>query len=241
MNEYKKITHSPKLPRVPRSESELLKQLVEQLQFLRDDCEAFDRGALTYGKRMAVALRILLHTHRRQHALLSQLKYLETLEFVDSGAMQSDRAADVPQRMLLIKAGDPPTYEPMMMLDPFPPWIRMLPFEEWWNTPAVKDGLNHQFSRKDLVVNIAETDGGVHIDAGLTQKYHAVTYEQSMLMRNGSDWLKENIAGQAGLALMRQISHEVLHTLHQQVPGLMDQSAPILRSTRYERVLPERS
>jgi hypothetical protein len=241
MNEYKKITQSPKLLRVPRSESELLKQLVEQLQFLRDDCEAFDRGAFTYGKRMAVALRILLHTHKRQHALLSQLKYLETLEFVDSGGMQSDRAAEVPQRVLVIRAGDPPTYEPMMMLDPFPPWIRMLPFKEWWNTPAVKDGLNHQFSRKDLVLNIAETDGGVHVDVGLTPEYHAVTHEQSILMRNGSDWLKENIAGQAGLALMRQISHEVLCTLHEQVPALKDQSAPVLRSARYESVSPDGS
>lgn len=58
----------------------------EQLEFLRTSAAAYDAGAETEGKRLAVVLRTLLHTTGQQISLLEQLGIQEVLKFVDTAA-----------------------------------------------------------------------------------------------------------------------------------------------------------
>ena len=61
------------MTKVKRPDFELTPQLEEQLGFLLSSMDAFDAGAKGEAKRMAVALRILLHDRRQSASLLGQV------------------------------------------------------------------------------------------------------------------------------------------------------------------------
>src|SRR5689334_20759377 len=69
--------------KVPQTRDELLAHLADQVQFLSASAEAFDRGLEGEAKRLAVALRILLHDTRNQRSLLGQLSVKDALRFDD--------------------------------------------------------------------------------------------------------------------------------------------------------------
>lgn len=102
-------------------------------------------------------------------------------------------------------------------------------FEPWWTTPLVESSTGKYFSRKDLVLIMANQDGGAHVDSGLDQDYDALTKdvlgvwyadglsrEEALALlhadpdsREGLKTLKGNVAA----ASVRQIAYEVLLSL----------------------------
>ena len=59
-----------KMAKRPRSTEELEELLHEQLAFLESSAAAFDAGMDGEAKRLAVALRVLLHDTKNSHSLL---------------------------------------------------------------------------------------------------------------------------------------------------------------------------
>lgn len=59
--------------KVRRNEEDLRRELAAQLGFLRSSAAAFDSGFIDEAKRLAVAMRILLHDTPRSRGLLAQL------------------------------------------------------------------------------------------------------------------------------------------------------------------------
>lgn len=73
------------MQRIDRDRSELDTALLEQLAFLRSSARALDGGEQQEYKRLALALRILLHTGRPPSiALLEQLGVLDQLPLLDT-------------------------------------------------------------------------------------------------------------------------------------------------------------
>ena len=74
------------------------------------------------------------------------------------------------------------------------------------------------FNRRELIQNVANTDGGAHVDPELDEGYMRFSRENSLGWVVGEDNIEEALKGRPELACMRQIAHEVLISLKEKAP-----------------------
>jgi len=217
--------------RVQRSKDELKKELREQLLLLRHSCQAFDGGLEAVGKHLSLSLRVLLHHHGRSRALLDQLG-LRSGRFLDSAGPLNPRNLLTECNLVGMRmTSEGASYLALVSMGGGPLPLRPTPFVEWWNEPVLKDNRGRKFSRRELVLNVADTDGGAHVDPELEEKYMALSRENSLgwVFTNGD--VQSALSGRPELACMRQIAHEVLSTIHQFVPEFREFSDPVVSAT----------
>lgn len=220
--------------RVQRPKNELKHELVEQLQLLRYSCESFDSGLEAIGKHISLSLRVLLHNHGQSRALLDQLG-LRVGKYLSSAPPLNPNNLLTECNLVVMYASDTgASYLPLIATGggPFP--LQAIPFVNWWNDPVFKDNRNRKFCRRELVLNVADTDGGAHVDPELEEAYMAISRENSL----GWHFVDKNVAmalrGRPELACMRQIAHEVLSTIHQFEPEFSKWSQPIVPVTNIQ-------
>lgn len=161
---------------------------------------------------MSVVLRNLLHNHGSNRALLVQLGQLSSMRFLDS-ALPDDPGNLITYSGLVVTAHTRrgAEYVPMLDDNQVGPGEWTL-FEPWWQTPIFVDNKRRRISRKDVILALANQDGGAHIDPTLNETYFALSRENSM------GWMvtKGEVLHPMGaphLATVRQIAHEVLKSL----------------------------
>ena len=81
--------------------------------------------------------------------------------------------------------------------------------------------------RRDLILNVADTDGGGHVDPELDELYYAFSKKNSLgwMFANGD--ITKAFDGRPELVCMRQIAYEVLLTLKDEVPHIFPTSREI--------------
>jgi hypothetical protein len=214
--------------RLSRPKEDLKAELREQLLLLRHACESYDRGFEAIAKHIAISLRVLLHHRGQSRALLDQLGLRQGRFFDSAGPLSSGNL--LPECNLVGGQMDASgaRYMPMVRLGGGPTPPKLVPFVEWWNSPVLKDNRQNRFSRRELVLNVADADGGGHVDPTLDQAYLNISRQ------NGLGWVftrgnfEAAFAGRAELACMRQIAHELLLTLHRQGGEFAAHAQPIL-------------
>jgi hypothetical protein len=210
------------MTKVLQTQEELKDHLKEQLHFLDVSAENFDKGDDSESKRMATAIRILLHdTYKidgtpNSQSLLKILGLKDKISFFDSS---SEKDAIGPYTGLVLKSIGPQGGSYVAPLDDFPPnhVFKRVPFKEYWEKDIFIDGKNNSFSRKKLVLAIANKDGGAHIDPELDQDYAELTKQNSL----GWTYFNDSESGpleKASSAAVRQIAHEILKTLISDYP-----------------------
>lgn len=193
---------------IPQTQKELQKHFTEQINFLQASCDAYDEGNYHEGKRIAAVLRTLFHDTEKSFSLTQQLGIKDKKILSTCANMFS---SDIPQKGLIyvsLWATSSRTY--YVPLDNV--WTtRFVDFDDWWNEIVIIDQIKNSFSRKDLVLNISNKDGGVHIDPHLDSRYVDLTRKNSLgtMMEINGIW--EAIESPE-LASMRQIGHEILKT-----------------------------
>ena len=102
-------------------------------------------------------------------------------------------------------------------LDRFPSGSdRQIAFDNWWKAVIFFDKDRNSFSRKDLVLALANQDGGAHVAQELGEKYNNLSRQNSL------NWHADMGEGtwkpltNPHYAAVRQIAHEVLKSL---IPG----------------------
>ena len=200
--------------RVRISEDDLRINLDEQVAFLKASAESYDGGFQGEGKRLAVTLRVLLHNSRSSNALLAQLGQLDSIRFFDS-ALPNTPGNLLTYSGLVVTAHTKVGAEYLPMLDDkqVGPGEWLL-FKRWWETAVFVDDKRREISRKDLVLSLADQDGGAHVDASLNDWYFALTHENSMGWTVTIGTISHPL-GPPHLASVRQITHEVLKSLDQ--------------------------
>ncbi len=107
-------------------------------------------------------------------------------------------------------------------LDDGPPFqIIKSTFQEWWLRCVIRDHEEVSFTRKDLVLTLANKEGGAHVDSELEQECVRLSQENSlqyyfMVGNEARDWLNNPVPH-----TVRHIAHELLKTLYEQVPDVM--------------------
>lgn len=102
----------------------------------------------------------------------------------------------------------------MLPPDSPPRWVS---FDEWWNRVIFVDQKGSETSRKDLILAVANKDGGAHLDPVLHGKY------ADLSRRNSLAWQFSSPRGDIPLegpekAAVRQITHEILKSLSPTMP-----------------------
>jgi hypothetical protein len=194
---------------IPRTLAELQDELEDQLYFLEASALAYDQGQEREAKRLATTLRVLIHDTGSSHSLLTQLNMKSQL-FYDSAPDYNacNLTAHAGLTCVAIDPhGSPPKIWPYLDSSPKKPsWVS---FDVWWNKIVVVDFKKRSFSRRDLVLALANKDGGAHVAPDIPEKYYLLTRGNSLEWTNGHGVPILGIA----LTSVRQIAHEVLKRL----------------------------
>ncbi|MBN5049562.1 hypothetical protein JY456_04310 [Stenotrophomonas maltophilia] len=204
--------------RVARPKGEVERELGEQVALLQHACSSFDSGLEAIGKHIALSLRVLLHSRGKSQALLEQLG-LRGGYFYDSAGSLNPRNLLPECNLVMMRLGnDGAHYLPRCAAGtyPFPP--KLIRFERWWNDPVLKDDKGRSLSRRELVANVADTDGGAHVDPELEESYMDLSRNNSLGWVFQSDDITKPLGRRPELACMRQIGEEVLMTLRRKHP-----------------------
>jgi len=203
--------------RIPRSRDDVEQELIDQLTLIRRACAEFDKGFEPIGKHIALSLRVLLHQHGQSRSLLDQLG-LRSGRFLDTAGAIDPKNLLSQHNLVAVQLGPAGAdYIPLVTSGGFPGGERMIDFVDWWNEPVLKDGKGRTFSRRDIVSAVANTDGGAHVDPELDEAYMELSRKNSLGWVVNSGTGESSLAGRPELACVRQIAHELLHTL--QVKG----------------------
>ncbi|QJD17059.1 hypothetical protein [Paracoccus sanguinis] len=172
--------------------------------------ESFDQGHTEEYRRIAVALRVLLH--RTKHSSPA----VDAVGLDDSGYISYAQPLN-PNNLLaehslaMIKMGPMGvSYAPALDLGPTIP--RELPLQEWKDEPVLRAFDREIFSRWQLVLSVADQEGA-HIDNEIDDNYYRLTRENSV------GWMvSDGVAGEEDLkhvekVYMRHIGFEALESL----------------------------
>lgn len=241
-------------------------QLTRQLGYLRRSCASYDAGDHDEAVRIALALRVLLHQTPQSTSLLSHLGIQDTLSYVDTGvyrsrllpALQAHFALTAPGMIVagtsasdvgLVETGDAGSgrigwYAPLRLrrFMKGSPYDSAVPgasaFAQWWNDPLVESTNGKSFSRKNLVLIMANQDGGGHVDAALDSDYADLTIDPlgSAVLYDGvkdRDLADDvpDIMHNVAFASVRQIGFELIVTMDryshiQRNPGALSEVDP---------------
>lgn len=200
-----------------QTSSELEIHFSEQLDFIQSSAESYDSGRTSEAKRIALAIRVLVHDTKRSKSLLTQLNkktalFLDTAESFDSDSVMTFSGLI----LMHVSSDSKPAYRPL--LDDFvKKELAYKEFDAWWDAVVFVDSQKRSLSRKDLVLSVADKDGGAHVDPQLNSVYADLSRKNSLgglfSLNGGVD--VEPMDG-AERAAIRQIGHEVLKTF---LPG----------------------
>jgi hypothetical protein len=201
---------------------ELKNHLKEQLELLEASAIRYDEGQKAEAKRISVSLRTMLHDTNRSTSLFKQLGILEDLKVRDSADDYSAVRIGYTELLMVHQTDLDVDWAPAFLANP--QITKLTRFEDWWKRVVLIDSKAQVFTRKSIVVDMANQDGGAHVDGKLMLDYYNLTRENSMGFEkfvftgktiddpNG----KITEIGPFGgpeRPLIRQVAHELLLTL----------------------------
>jgi len=183
----------------------------EQWGFLQRSCAAFDAGERGEAKRIASTLRVLLHDTKNSRSLLAQLGLKDILFFDTSENVSADNLLPTFGLVVIHLSPRGARYVPPLA-QPLNHPVWMVAFEHWWKKTVIRIPNEFDLSRANLVLTMADQDGGAHIDPSIDERYYRLTRENAM------GFVVSTEAGTVPLvdiegASVRQIAQEVLVSL----------------------------
>ncbi len=234
-----------------QTRNELLGQLKEQIDIMKVLGNDYDRGFEAVAKTLTTHIRVLVHDSPYSKSLLTQLNKKD-IKFYDSALTYNPilgGASFSSEGVSYIAPPDDPTLSessdnllpysgltivrfsakeashiaPLDRASPMRNTAKKISFQEWWEgVQIIRDKDGRTFARRDLVIEVANKDGGAHIDPSLKANYASLSRFNSV----GWIFVKNDIKGRFKNSpvepSIRQITHEVLETLRDEFPTLFD-------------------
>jgi len=200
-----------------QSKEELQQHLKDTIQALELSSRSFDGGFEGEANRLAAAIRVLVHDTGSSKSLLGQLGQ-KSIKFYETSIPRNPRNIMTYSGLTAIElTSEGAKYVAVLDTlrpDSPPRWVN---FDEWWNGVIFVDQKGSETSRKDLILAVANKDGGAHVDSVLDEKY------ADLSRRNSLAWQFLSPGGAVLLkgpekAAVRQITHEILKSLNPAMP-----------------------
>lgn len=187
-----------------RNPSNDAKLLQDQYSRLKDALQGFYAGKDVQALNVAITIRVLLHASKSSKSLLSRLHidYLN-LPIYDKPPLGPKTVFAVRTPLVISGDGTKGTARPQFDNGLY----HLVPLSRWWNDDYQPLGAL-RLSKKEIVLNVANKDGGAHIDSKLPD-HHATLSEPPFYfaMDNGGEkhFMRPNLAygitAQAGCEL----------------------------------------
>lgn len=203
---------------VTQSNDDLKKYLKENYSFICRSCEAYDNGYPEESKRLAVAIRTLVHDTQNSESLFKQLDIKDNL-YLDTCSPKSTTGFGNYGGLVLMHHSENGEWEftPKCYLPPKPgETFSNKNFDKWWNGIVITDNNNNEFTRKQLVLALANKVGGAHVDPKLNDKFDKLFSRGSHGVSKIEDEATIPIQG-LELASVRQIAFELLSVLKNEI------------------------
>ena len=171
---------------------------------------------------MATHLRTLLNDTSRTYSILKLCDLKSKVNFISTVRPITDL---YPIGLCLIRIeinlefGDKAKY--VAALNHFDVSSR-LAFDDWWQQIVVKDEYNNSFTRRDLVINVADKDGGAHVDLSIGKKYKTLKYEDAVGITFYYNGKEQGFENDIVFSSIRQIVYEVLFSLYEYSSDLFE-------------------
>lgn len=195
------------------------------LGFLRRSGEAFDDGEVSEAMRIAVTIRVLVHETRRSHSILGILGVKDRLRLIDTADRPPTPDAEgvLHWSMGFGLAAVTIVDGALQYIAPLDGRPRLEPalFEQWWERPIVADMAQNAFSRSDMVLHLANQEGGAHYDEELRQPYADLAKSNSLGYYFSDAAGDAQPAGSPVPANVRQIGWELQTTIEEQLTHLL--------------------
>lgn len=197
-----------KTMKITRTKAELIESFKNQLHSLADLSELFDSGKEHIFQDIATKIRVIFHNSNSSKSLVKQLK-LEHIP-MNCSALKYSQSNMVSHLGLVGFAIGTSTAKYRAPLDDIPVLKKHVTQENWWNSnKVIVDSRKIAFTRRQLVLEVANTDGGAHVDDSIKEDY----YNLSRL--NSCSWQRVGPGGPEDFespvpASIRQIAWEIL-------------------------------
>lgn len=198
---------------------DFMKHLSDQIYFLKRSSENYDQGYTVESKSLASHMRTLVHDTNSSTSLLIHLRVKLKMKFFNTAIPETPFGLC---GITTTTAGGGETFynPPLDNLSEIRlrnPWV---PFKVWWEDMKVLSDGKNRFSRKDLVLALANKDGGSHVDDKLPKAYTELTRLNSLNVYHQEEQSGElvNVIG-VEMASIRQVAFELLASLEKQFPN----------------------
>ena len=233
-----------------QTDQDLRNHLCEQLRFLRASAASFDEGFEGEAKRLATTVRLLVHDTKKSKSLLHQLKLKHAIQMHNTAHPFNPRNLLPHQGLVVMRVKSPEgagasitftlfgreepntdappdkpraemTYVPRVNAPGGGPWTPTdVSFTSWWEEIVIKDGEGQVFSRKDLILAMANKEGGAHVAPELDEAYAKLTRFHSQGWQVRTEEVRQPADNSLAEASVRQIAHEFLVSVERAFPDL---------------------
>lgn len=189
--------------------------LAEQICFLQSSAKLYDMGNKSEAKRMAVTSRVLIwgdEAKSPSKSLLGQMQLKKKMAFI-STAQKYDKNNLLSQQCLLSMQLGPNglRYHPLFENDNR---FRKLSYVDWVSEIVISDNKHNTYSRKDIIKLLANQDGGAHVDTNISTSLAPMKSPDFGGWQMCSPDGTVNYGNNPVYATMRQITFEMLQSLH---------------------------
>lgn len=168
---------------VRRPTAELTRKLEEQRHLLKVLGKSFDEGQRVVAFSLAVCIRVLVHETQASRSLLGQLNLLNQIKFVDTSAplMPGNLLSEAGLVIMQMTMGRGSEWVPRKVAPAHPGAVpRPVSFGHWWRTDNTKDFNGKLWNRGRMVLDVANKEGGGHIDPDQPLDLRQIEEENSM-------------------------------------------------------------
>ena len=157
------------------SQADLLAHLDGQMRALSRACDAYDAGDLYAASDIARIVRLLLHDTKHGKSLFGQTGNLNRPFYDSIPVMPLPPGAVSPlvPGLAVMEFSDS-GIRFMPIADIAGVSTRSLPFKVWWE-PKVVHASGFSWSRRDLILTMADKAGGAHVDPDIPTHYYAIS------------------------------------------------------------------
>lgn len=172
-----------------RKKYELKEYWDDQINFLIREVNEFDNGSENEARRIASCLRILLHETKYSKSLVRQIGI--NLIYFSSSSFYNPANLLTSWTLLTLRLGpDGIQYLPNIIYDKDSRYF-CYTFDDWWNE-VIFDDKSNVFTRKDIVLFVANNDGGAHVDPELKESFFLLSKQNSLGIVDDFDQAPEN-------------------------------------------------
>lgn len=193
-------------------------KLEDHLGFLRLSAAEFDRGSQSEALRMATSIRVLIHDTRNSTSLLAHLGMKDILfydtatEFNPKNLFPTHEGLTI-MKVTMNETGNQGLHVAALHLTPPSRGNKKSKFTDWWNKLVYIDKSGSRFTRADIVLSLANKDGGAHVDGEVDKSYYDFSLPNPLGFSTGSNEFENSPL----LPSVRQITYEILKSIEEEI------------------------